>query len=466
MAFPKNNLNKFSAQNLLTSRLIHSRRDFLQLSTAAGALAASAAIPAAVSSLIAPQRLEAAEGSRSINWKEILARFGDSVVIPGEVDASGKDMIVGRTMNEIYQHYSWQQRKWCSEDASHCEGEVAHARRDNRVLVSWDYIISVPILGRGQSATSMRAREFSSIYLPLGIYNKHEHIAREFANYANDILGLSGKYSDLQMVGENGDSRPLLLSKQGVPVFFSAEELLFIYAHYRMNKVTAEEMESAGTVLDYGGNASAAQARALRYKRIGNVRAAGMNNLQTALRVMFSHHRFINETNDQSIDSTAPFENYYTMSERWNRSFYRNGGREISAEQTQARIRAMLAKDPEPLGKAGRSILKWWSSPKYPVPAMKDSQENEISAENPIDLANQLYPNDPLKAMMALGNIQLKSVFDYYLYGLNGGAEKRIALQTTKNSDESKSARWMNMNVKRPRDFLIEESSTTTIAQK
>ena len=461
MVSSKNYLPKSSAHNRsFTSAIARpSRRDFIRTFAAAG-------FAASFGGALAPQRLEANNGLRSINWKEILGQFGDSVVIPGEVDASGKDMIVGRTMNEIYQHYSWQQRKWCSEDASHCEGEVAHARRDNRVLVSWDYIISVPILGRGQSATSMRAREFSSIYLPLGIYNKHEHIAREFANYANDILGLSGKYSDLQMVGENGDSRPLLLSKQGVPVFFSAEELLFIYAHYRMNKVTAEEIQFAGTVLDYGGVNSAAQARALRYKRIGNVRAAGMNNLQTALRVMFNHHRFINEINYQSIDSTAPFDNYDSMTEYWNEDGYWKGGRKISAEQSQARIRAMLAKDPEPLGKAGRSILKWWSSPKYPVPAMKDSQGNEISAENPIDLANQLYPNDPLKAMMALGNIQLKSVFDYYLYGLNGGAEKRIALQTTKNSDESKSARWMNMNVKRPRDFLIEESSTTTIAQK
>ena len=50
------------------------------------------------------------------------------------------------------------------------------------------------------------------------------------------------------------NSRPLLLSRQGVPVFFSAEELLFIYAHYRMNKVTAEEIKFAGKVLDYGGS--------------------------------------------------------------------------------------------------------------------------------------------------------------------------------------------------------------------
>ena len=465
MAFPKNNLNKFSAQNLLTSRLIHSRRDFLQLSTAAGALAASAAIPAAVASLIAPQRLEAAESSRSINWQEILGRFGDSVVIPGEVDASGKDMIVGRTMNEIYQHYSWQQRKWCSEDASHCEGEVAHARRDNRVLVSWDYIISVPILGRGQSATSMRAREFSSIYLPLGIYNKHEHIAREFANYANDILGLSGKYSDLQMVGENGDSRPLLLSKQGVPVFFSAEELLFIYAHYRMNKVTQSELARATEVMGYGGNEGNAYRLARRHKRIGNVRAAGMNNLQTALRVMFNHHRFINDSNDQSIDSTAPFENYRTMNERWNRSFYRNGGREISAEQTQARIRAMLSKDPEPLGKNGRSRMeKWWGSSKFPLPEMSNSQGGEISAENPIDLANQIFPNDPLKGMMLIGNLQLKIYFDYYI-GLKQRTARAELQETSTLAESPKIMGKLSKSIRVVRDFLIEEASATTIAQ-
>ena len=449
MVSSKNYLPKSSAHNRsFTSAIARpSRRDFIRTFAAAG-------FAASFGGALAPQRLEANNGLRSINWKEILARFGDSVVIPGERDASGKDMIVGRTMNEIYKLYLQQQEDWCAVEAANCEGEVDHARRDNRVLVPGDYLLSVPLEGGGDS-----------INLPLNGYATTQNIA-DFSRYANDILGLSGQYSGLQMVDENGDSRPLLLSKQGVPVFFSAEELLFIYAHYRMNKVTAEEIKFAGTVLDYGGVNSAAQARALRYKRIGNVRAAGMNNLQTALRVMFNHHRFINEINYQSIDSTAPFDNYDSMTEYWNEDGYWKGGRKISAEQSQARIRAMLAKDPEPLGKAGRSILKWWSSPKYPVPVMKDSQGNEISAENPIDLANQLYPNDPLKAMMALGNIQLKSVFDYYLYGLNGGAEKRIALQTTKNSDESKSARWMNMNVKRPRDFLIEESSTTTIAQK
>ena len=457
---PEHDLSRFSAENPSSGDTPDlSRRGFLQ---ALGALG----VTAGVGSLIAPQRLEAAEKLGPINWSEILRQFGESVVIAGERDESGADMIVGRTMNEIYKLYLQQQKDWCAEDAAYCEGETPHARRDNRVLVPSDYILSVPIPRAGQSVTSRDADKIPSIYLPLNGYATTQNIA-DFAEYADDILGLSGQYSDLQMVDENGDSRPLLLSKQGVPVFFSAEELLFIYAHYRMNKVTAEEMESAGTVLDYGGNASAAQARGLRYKRIGNVRAAGMNNLQIALHWMFVHHRFINEKNDQSVDSTAPSENYDPMTVYWNKDRYWRGGvRKISAEQTQARIRAMLAKDPEPLGKAGRSIQKWWSSPKYPVPAMKDSQGNEISAENPIDLANQLYPNDPLKAMMALGNIQLKSVFDYYLYGLNGGAEKRIALQTTKNSDESKSARWMNMNVKRPRDFLTEESSTTTVAQK
>ena len=473
MAFPKNNLNKFSAQNLLVSRAIHSRRAFLKLSTSAGALAASAAIPAAVASLIAPQRLEAAESSHSINWKEILGQFGDSVVIPGERDASGKDMIVGRTMNEIYALYVQQQKDWCAEDAAYCEGETPHARRDNRVLVPSDYLLSVPIPRAGQSVTSRDADKIPSIYLPVGRYDNPQK-AEEFARYASDILGLSGQYSDLQMVDENGELRPLLLSKQGVPVFFSAEELLFIYAHYRMNKVTAEEIQFAGTVLDYGGVNAAAQARNLRYKRIGNVRAAGMNNLQTALRVMFNHHRYVNETNDASIDSTVPFNNYYTMTEYWNEDHYWRGGeRKNSAEQTQARIRAMLAKNPEPLGKAGRSIQKWWSSPKFVPPTLTDARGNKFSAENPIDLVNKVadshFGNDPerdLKAMMLLANLQLKDLFDYYVKELNGGDGARDELQTTKVSKESKLARWMNRSIKRPRDFLTEEGSTTTIAQK
>ena len=455
MAFPKNNLNKFSAQNLLVSRAIHSRRAFLKLSTSAGALAASAAIPAAVASLIAPQRLEAAESSRSINWKEILGQFGESVPIPGEVDASGKDMIVGRTMNEIYALYVQQQKDWCAKDAAYCEGETPHAKSDNRVLVPSDYILSVPIPRAGQSVTSRDADKIPSIYLPLNGYATTQNIA-DFSGYANEILGLSGKYSDLQMVGENGESRSLLLSKQGVPVFFSAEELLFIYAHYRMNKVTAEEIKFAGTVLDYGGVNSAAQARALRYKRIGNVRAAGMNNLQTALRVMFNHHRYINETNDQSIDSTAPFGNYHTMTEDWNTDFYWKGGeRKISAEQTQARIRAMLAKDPEPLGNYGESALKWWSSTKFTLPKIKDSQGNEISAENPIDLANQLYPNDPLKAMMLIGNLQLEL---YFRYALKKKTSTRKELINTNSTSESKMANRLNRGIRTPREFLVESS--------
>ena len=465
MAFPKNNLNKFSAQNLLVSRAIHSRRAFLKLSTSAGALAASATIPAAVASLIAPQRLEAAESSHSINWQEILEQFGDSVLIAGERDASGKDMIVGRTMNEIYALYVQQQKDWCAEDAAYCEGEVAHARSDNRVLVPNDYMLSVPIPRAGQSVTSRDADKIPSIYLPLNGYATTQNIA-DFSRYANDILGLNGQYSDLQMVDENGELRQLLLSKQGVPIFFSAEELLFIYAHYRMNKVTAEEIQFAGTVLDYGGVNSAAQARNLRYKRIGNVRADGMNNLQTALRVMFNHHRYVNETNDQSIDSTAPFGNYHTMTEDWNTDFYWKGGeRKISAEQTQARIRAMLAKDPEPLGESGRGSVGWWSSSDFPLPIVKNSQDKQFSAENPIDLANQLYPNDPLKAMMIIGNLQLKVYFDYYARGLDGGNNYKKGLQTTKKLEDSEPAQYFQGGIEAPRNLLIEKGSATAIAQ-
>ena len=471
MAFPKNNLNKFSAQNLLVSRAIHSRRAFLKLSTSAGALAASAAIPAAVASLIAPQRLEAAESSHSINWKEILARFGDSVVIPGERDASGKDMIVGRTMNEIYALYVQQQKDWCAEDAAYCEGETPHARRDNRVLVPGDYLLSVPIPRAGQSVTSRDADKIPSIYLPLNGYATTQNIA-DFSRYANEILGLSGKYSDLQMVGENGESRSLLLSKQGVPVFFSAEELLFIYAHYRMNKVTAEEIKFAGTVLDYGGNASAAQARALRYDRIGNVRVAGMNNLQTALSSMFAHYRYINEDNEKSVDSTAPFVNYITMTQDWSQDFYWKGGRKISAEQSQARIRAMLAKDPKPLGEIGKRSLKWWSSAEFVPPTLTDIRGKKISAENPIDFVNvyadRYFANDPerdLKAMMLLSNLQIKDQFDYHVRELYGGEGKRLALQTTKTLKESKVARLFQGETGTPRSFLTEESPATTIAQ-
>ena len=455
MVSSKNYLPKSFAHNRsFTSAIARpSRRDFIRTFAAAG-------FAASFGGALAPQRLEANNGLRSINWKEILARFGDSVVIPGEVDASGKDMIVGRTMNEIYALYVQQQKDWCAEDAAYCEGETPHARRDNRVLVPSDYLLSVPIPRAGQSVTSRDADKIPSIYLPLNGYTTAQNIA-DFARYADDILGLSGQYSDLQMVGENGESRSLLMSKQGVPVFFSAEELLFIYAHYRMNKVTAEEIKFAGTVLDYGGVNSAAQARALRYSRIGKVRWAGMNNLQKALEIMFAIHRQVNETDDQSIDSNAPSDNYRTMTENWNQDLYWKGGRKISAEQTQARIRAMLAKDPEPLGEIGRSVMKWWSSAKYPVPTIKNSRGNEFSAENPIDLANQIHPNDPLKAMMVIGNIQLKSVFDYYL----GRDKKRFELQTTKSSKDSESAQWMNMGTRRPRDFLIEDGSVTTVAQ-
>ena len=118
-----------------------------------------------------------------------------------------------------------------------------------------------------------------------------------------------------------------------------------------MNKASYQDMQFADTVLDYGGDDSASRARDLYYKRTGSIRAKGMNNLQTALRIMFNHHRYVNETNDASIDSTAPFGNYYTMTEYWNEDHYWRGGeRKNSVEQTQARIRAMLTKDPKPLG--------------------------------------------------------------------------------------------------------------------
>ena len=406
---------------------------------------------AGVDGVLSPQRLEAAESSRSINWKEILGQFGESVPIPGEVDASGKDMIVGRTMNEIYKLYLRQQEDWCAVEAANCEGEVDHAGSDNRVLVPSDYLLSVPLEGGGDS-----------INLPLNGYTTTQNIA-DFSRYANEILGLSGKYSDLQMVGENGESRSLLLSKQGVPVFFSAEELLFIYAHYRMNKVTAEEIKFAGTVLDYGGVNSAAQARALRYKRIGNVRAAGMNNLQTALRVMFGHHRYINETSDETADSTAPFENYRTMTDHWSTDFYWKGGRKISAEQSQARIRAMLTKNPELLGEAGKAMVEWWSSAEFVPPTLVDARGNKISAENPIDFVNayadKYFSNDPkrdLKAMMLLTNLQLKDLLDYNIRGLYGGEGKRKELQVTKTLKDSKSARFFHGGTTAVRDLFTE----------
>ena len=468
MVSSKNYLPKSSAHNRsFTSAIARpSRRDFIRTFAAAG-------FAASFGGALAPQRLEANNGLRSINWKEILARFGDSVVIPGERDESGADMIVGRTMNEIYALYVQQQKDWCAEDAAYCEGETPHARRDNRVLVPSDYLLSVPIPRAGQSVTSRDADKIPSIYLPLNGYTTPQNIA-DFSRYANEILGLSGKYSDLQMVDENGDSRPLLLSKQGVPVFFSAEELLFIYAHYRMNKVTAEEIQFAGTVLDYGGVNSAAQARALRYKRIGNVRAAGMNNLQTALRVMFNHHRFINDSTAESVDSTAPFVNHRTMMERWNRNFYgwETGNSDTTPEQTQARIRAMLAKDPKPLGESGRGSLKWWSSAEFVPPTLTSARGGKFSAENPIDFVNtyadRYFANDPerdLKAMMLLGNLQLKDQFDYYIRELNGGEGERQNIQITKTLKESKSARFFQGGIETSRNLLVEDAASTAIAQ-
>ena len=463
---PEHDSSRFSAENPSSGDTPDlSRRGFLQ---ALGALG----VTAGVGSLIAPQRLEAAEKLGPIDWPEILRQFGDSVVIPGERDASGKDMIVGRTMNEIYALYVQQQKDWCAEDAAYCEGETPHARRDNRVLVPSDYILSVPIPRAGQSVTSRDADKIPSIYLPLNGYATTQNIA-DFSGYANEILGLSGKYSDLQMVGENGESRSLLMSKQGVPIFFSAEELLFIYAHYRMNKVTAEEIQFAGTVLDYGGVNSAAQARNLRYSRIGKVRWAGMNNLQKALEIMFAIHRQVNETNDQSIDSSAPSENWHTMQQYWSTDFYGRGNNSNTPKiQTQARIRAMLAKDPEPLGNTGKNMLNWWSSAEFVPPTLTDAHGNKFSAENPIDFVNKVadnyFANDPerdLKAIMLLSNLQLKDLLDYNLRELYGGEGKREDLQTTKTLEESESAQFFRGGIGAPRKFLVEESPATTIAQ-
>ena len=458
MTSPEHDSLQFSAEN-------RGRRDFLKLLTSAGLLTATGSVSTAVSGLLSLQRLEAAESSRSINWKEILGQFGESVPIAGEVDPSGKDMIVGRTMNEIYALYVQQQKDWCAKDAAYCEGETPHARRDNRVLVPSDYILSVPIPRAGQSVTSRDADKIPSIYLPLNGYTTAQNIA-DFARYADDILGLSGQYSDLQMVDENGESRSLLMSKQGVPIFFSAEELLFIYAHYRMNKVTAEEIKFAGTVLDYGGVNSAAQARALRYKRIGNVRTAGMNNLQKALGSMFVLSRFINENDNKPTDSSEPYGNYRTMTERWNQELHNHKtGNSTTPEQTQARIRAMLAKDPEPLGENGRSRMeKWWGSSKFPLPEMSNSQGGEISAENPIDLANQIFPNDPLKGMMLIGNLQLKIYFDYYI-GLKQRTARAELQETSTLAESPKIMGKLSKSIRVVRDFLIEEASATTIAQ-
>ena len=463
MINPEKKSPQFSAENLRSAGAPAdlSRRRFLQ---ALGLTSISTTLPVAsgVSSLILPQGAEAAESSRSINWKEVLGRFGESVVIAGERDESGADMIVGRTMNEIYKLYLQQQKDWCAEDAAYCEGETPHARRDNRVLVPSDYILSVPIPRAGQSVTSRDADKIPSIYLPLNGYTTAQNIA-DFARYADDILGLSGQYSDLQMVDENGDSRPLLLSKQGVPVFFSAEELLFIYAHYRMNKVTAEEIKFAGTVLDYGGVNSAAQARALRYDRIGNVRWAGMNNLQKALEWMFVIYRYINDADDQSIDSIAPSENYKPMTEYWNEDGYWKGGRKISAEQSQARIRAMLAKDAEPLGSVGRgTVLPGVQN--LPIPEIKNTQGQIIRGKDIIDIANELYPNDPLKASQLVFNWLSRSLFQAFTIENRGFIKREQLQQGNKTPADSPARKFLNF-ISLPRTFLTEKAASTKLVQ-
>ena len=67
--------------------------------------------------------------------------------------------------------------------------------------------------------------------------------------------------------------------------------------------------------------------------------------------------------------------------------------------------------------------------------------------------------------MMLLANLQLKDLFDYYVREFNGGKDKREGLQTTKTLGESKSAKWINRSIKRPRDFLVEESLPVNVAK-
>ena len=216
------------------------------------------------------------------------------------------------------------------------------------------------------------------------------------------------------------------------------------------------EIQFAGTVLDYGGVNSAAQARALRYQRIGNVREAGMNNLQKALGLIFKMHRFINEESDQSIDSVAGDWNYYSMKEYWSRNFY---DPKTTPEQVQARIRAMLAKDREPLGSIGRNALEWWTSSDFPPPKLMNSSGRQISAENMLDLANQLFPNDPLKAIMTISNFHLKDLLNFYIYGLNGGEEKRGELLAGKKTTSGSAMSYFSAEMDYPRDILIEKAN-------
>ena len=117
----------------------------------------------------------------------------------------------------------------------------------------------------------------------------------------------------------------------------------------------------------------------------------------------------------------------------------------------------MLAKIRSRWGESGRGSVGWWSSSDFPLPTVKNSQDKQFSAENPIDLANQLYPNDPLKAAMIIGNLQLKVYFDYYVRGFDGGNNYKQALQTTKTLQESESAQFFQAGIKAPRNLLIEK---------
>ena len=179
------------------------------------------------------------------------------------------------------------------------------------------------------------------------------------------------------------------------------------------------------------------------------------------------------KNDNKPTDSSEPYGNYRTMTERWNQELHNHKtGNSTTPEQTQARIRAMLTKDPEPLGEIGRSVMRWWSSAEFVPPTLTDTRGNKFSAENPVDFVNKVadshFTNDSeryLKAMMLLGNLQLKDLFDFYVKELNGGKGKRQDIQSTKALKDSEAARWMNMSIKRPRDFLIEEGLVATIAQ-
>ena len=113
----------------------------------------------------------------------------------------------GYTMSEVLEFARAQQIAYCEDEPAYCEGPVDHATKDNSIRVPRDFAASVPMVGRGKSATSTGPDGFGTIYLPVGEFDNQKN-AEEFARYASDILGLSGKYSELQMADENGELSP------------------------------------------------------------------------------------------------------------------------------------------------------------------------------------------------------------------------------------------------------------------